>query len=175
MITKTFVQSTLLACALTASVGIALADGLAPRASQGRSIIEGTWDVTITPYNCATSEEYSQFAFHSYLTFGAGGTLEETTSNPSFQPGQRSPGHGYWERAGRSSVHAVLQAFVQFNSVNPTPPAPPYQRGVQRLDQGIELFDADHWTSDAAVTFTNTAGEVVPPTGCAHASAVRMD
>jgi hypothetical protein len=175
MITKLFVQSTLLACAFAASTGNVLADDLAPGAAQGRSIIEGTWQVTITPYNCASGQEFPQFAFASYLTFGADGTVTETTSNANFQPGQRSPGHGYWERTGRTSVHAVLQAFVQFNSVNPTPPAPPYQRGVQRIDQGIELQDADHWTSDATVTFTNTAGAVVPPTGCAHAAAARME
>ncbi len=49
-----------------------------------------------------------------------------------------------------------------------------YKRGSQRFDQGIEFQDVDHWTSDALVTFTDTAGTVVPPSNCARVAATRM-
>jgi len=66
------------------------------------------------------------------MTFGAGGTLFETTSNPRFMPGQRSPGLGHWERVGRRTCAAVFQAFIRFSTQPVTPTS--YQRGTQRVD-----------------------------------------
>ena len=65
----------------------------------------------------------------------------ETPFNPFFQAGQRSTGLGYWERAGRTSYHAVFDAFVNFTCVVTPPDEPFYQRGFQRVDQGIEMLD----------------------------------
>jgi hypothetical protein len=48
-------------------------------------------------------------------------------------------------------------------------------RGTQRFEQGIELVDNDHWNSVATVSFFDTGGTLVPPSGCAVATAVRMD
>jgi hypothetical protein len=131
--------------------------------------LEGNWQVRITPYLCGSNPIVSlpQFAFDSLMTFATGGTMTETTANPSFQPGQRSIGQGNWSRVERRSYDAVFQAFVQFTGGN-------YTRGTQRVEQEIDLVDADHWQSTAVVTFRNAQGDSIPPSGCATAEAVRM-
>ena len=167
-------------CGLTVGAMIALAAAsplLAGGTPVGRSAapapLQGTWQVVITPYNCATGESYP-FSFRSRNTFNAGGTMVETPFNPSFQAGQRSTGLGYWERAGQTSYHAVFDAFVNFTSVGTPPDEPFYQRGFQRVDQGIEMLDNDHWTSSASVVFRDEDNNIIPPTGCMTATGERQ-
>jgi hypothetical protein len=132
--------------------------------------LTGTWRVTVTTYNCSTLVQNP--SFQSFLTFSLDGTLVETTSAPMFQPGQRSSGHGFWERTGRNFYHAVSEAFIQFGS---TPPmGPPLKRGYQRIEQGISFTDRNHFSSDATATFFDETGAVVVSL-CASAAAERMD
>jgi hypothetical protein len=137
--------------------------------------LEGAWEVTVTPYVCSTGELLTAAATGTYMTFGARGTLAESTSHTSFQPGQRSTSHGFWERTGPDTYRAVFQTFVLFTSVVTPPALPRYTRGTQRVEHGIELVDNDHWQSSATVLFFDTGGTQVPPSGCAVAAAVRMD
>ena len=92
--------------------------------------------------------------------------MTEANSNPRFLPGQRSIGLGYWERNGRSSYEAVFQAFVQFTGGN-------YTQGTQRVEQDIEMLDADHWHSSAVVEFRDVGGALIL-SGCMRAVGVRM-
>jgi hypothetical protein len=163
-----------LAIALTAAAGPVVADEMNFDSTQAPSLLVGTWRVTTTPYNCISGQEFPQFARPSLLTFGAAGTLVEGSANPDFQPGQRSSGHGSWERTGRLSFNAVFEAFILFTSVVTPPATPRYVRGTQRLDHGIEMEDADHWSSYASVAFFDVAGTSVPPSGCAKATAERL-
>ena len=117
---------------------------------------------------------FPQFARPQLVTFGEGGTVVEGSGSPDFQPGQRSPGHGYWVRTGRHTFNAALEAFILFTSVVTPPATPRYVRGMQRFDYGIEIVDVDHWSSDTAVTFFDIAGTTVPPSGCATTTAERM-
>jgi hypothetical protein len=159
---------------LLGAASAAVADGRQDGHDGKRPSLVGTWQVVITPYDCATGNPVPGVFFRSRLTFNAGGTMVETPFNPSFQPGQSSSGLGYWEAAGRDSYRNVFEAYVNFTSVT-TPPTPPrYVRGVRRVDQGIEIVDADHWTSSAAVTFYDEAGTVVPPSGCMTATGERL-
>jgi hypothetical protein len=162
------------AIAISTAAAPAVADGRDSDRAQGSSPLVGTWRVTTTPYNCTTGQEFPQFARPSLVTFGAGGTIVEGSANPDFQPGQRSSGHGYWEREGRLAFHAVFEGFILFTSVVTPPATPRYVRGTQRLEHGIEMQDADHWSSYASVTFFDVAGTTVPPSGCAQATAERM-
>ena len=123
----------------------------------------------MTTYNCGTL--VANPSFTSYLTFGADGSLVETTANPVFQPGQRSSGHGYWERTGRNFYRAVSEAFIQFTTA---PPLPPFPRGYQRIDQGIQMTGRNQFEADATVTFFNPAGTVVL-SGCARATGERFE
>jgi hypothetical protein len=169
------------AVALSAGVGSATADdgnGLKIGRAKPSAPLVGAWQVRVTPSSCSTGVEFPEVAFDSLLTFEEGGTMHEMTTNPTFQAGQRSTGFGFWERTDRDYYRAVFKAFVQFNSVNPSPPSPWYQRGVQTVDQGIEMPDNDHFSGDAQVTFRDVNGTIVPPPvpppGCAHFVGVRM-
>ena len=127
----------------------------------------GAWQVRLTPYFCDTGVPLPpEFSFDSLMTFHAGGTLTETTSNPRFQPGQRSPGLGYWTRTERRSFEVVFEAFVQFTAVN-------YTQGRQRVVQDLELVDVDHWNSIGVVQFTDVTGAPLAA-GCVRAVGVRM-
>jgi hypothetical protein len=155
---------------LLGAISTAAANGLAYGRSQAPAPLEGTWDVLITPYACGTGAPFP--SFRSRLMFNAGGTMLESPFNPSFQPGQRSPGLGTWERTGQTTYHSVFEAFIAFTSVV-TPPTPPrYTRGVQRVEQAIEVTDVDNWTSTALVSFVNEAGDPLS-SGCMTAVGVR--
>jgi hypothetical protein len=169
---STILRSAVAMMVVMASAGPAAAHDFGRSWANTPSQLQGTWEVTIIPYNCATGVD-SQTSIKAYHTFTAGGTMVEATSGVTFQPGQRAPGLGFWERTGWRSYRSVFQAFVLFDSPSSAPP-PQYKRGLQRFDQGIEIQDDDHWTSDALVTFEDTAGATVPPSGCAHVSAERM-
>ncbi|HUI59288.1 MAG TPA: hypothetical protein VLX90_03660 [Steroidobacteraceae bacterium] len=134
--------------------------------------LTGTWFVTVQQYDCKAGANLGM-PFESFLTFGPVGTLVETTDNPTFAPGQRGPGHGFWERTHRNSFRAVSEAFILF-----TTPAhgqvPEFDVGRQRIDQSIDYDGGNQFTSDAAVTFTDPSGTVLR-SGCAHATATRMD
>jgi hypothetical protein len=154
--------------------GPATADVKGEGRYQAPTALVGSWRVAITPYDCVTLA-VSPITFNSMLTFGAGGTVLETTSNTFFAPGQRSPGHGYWERTGPNFYHSVIEAFIVFSTPLPPPPMQPaYQRGLQRLTQGIEMQNVNRWTSHALVDFFDVGGTRVPPSGCAKAVGIRM-
>jgi hypothetical protein len=157
-----------LALALTLALGSgpAQADGGKSLNERAPDALVGAWRVTVAPRNCATGQVLDQFAFPSFLTFAQGGTMLETGSNGRFDPGQRSVGHGYWERTGTGTYHAVIEAHIHFDSAN-------YQRGSQRLQQDIQMLDSDSWTSLAEVYFYDMSGTVVSAV-CAKATGERM-
>jgi len=135
--------------------------------------LEGTWNVAVTPYNCATGAPFTAATFRARLSFHAGGSMTETTFNPSFQPGQGSTGLGSWERTGPNSYSAVFEAFIYFTSVVTPPEVPRYTQGQRRVDQSIEMQDRDHWTSSALVSFEDVNGTTLT-SGCFNAAAERM-
>jgi hypothetical protein len=164
------------ACAMsfTTVPGTVVAGEMEFDRSRVPAALVGSWKVSVTPYSCVTGATFPQFTRPQLITFGDGGTVVEGSGSPDFQPGQRSPGHGYWERTGPQSFRTVIEAFILFTSVV-TPPTPPrYVQGSQRFDHGIEMQDADHWSSHLSVTFFNTSGTPVPPSGCAQATAERL-
>jgi hypothetical protein len=135
--------------------------------------LEGTWVVTIQPIVCTTGDDVPDApSVRAYLTFARGGTMTETNSNVAFEPGQRGPGHGYWERTGRTSYQFAFEAFIQFDSKL----APfRYKRGYQRLDQTVEMHTTDDWTSSGRVQFFAGTSTTDPsPSGCARSTGARM-
>lgn len=131
--------------------------------------LTGTWRITVTTYDCATLVQNPPFK--SFITYNIDGTMIESTSAPLFQPGQRSAGFGFWERTGRNAFRAVSEAFIQFDS---PPMGPPIKRGSQRIEQGIEFQDRNHWTSEATTAFSDVNGTVVLAF-CASATGERMN
>jgi hypothetical protein len=159
--------SAAVAVMVATAAGSAAAEGHGAGRSQEPAPLEGTWQVRIAPYVCATGVPLPpQAEFDSLVTFSAGGTMTETTANPRFLPGQRSIGLGNWERSGRSSYEIAFEAFVQFTGGN-------YTQGRQRVEQGLDMVDADHWNSTAVVAFSDTAGAPVS-SGCMRAVGARM-
>jgi len=164
---RAFVGAAAVVLAFWTASGPAAAEGHGFGRFQLPSPLDGAWQVRITPYDCSTGVPLPpQAEFDSLNMFSAGGTMTEANSNPRFLPGQRSIGLGYWERNGRSSYEAVFQAFVQFTGGN-------YTQGTQRVEQDIEMLDADHWHSSAVVEFRDVGGALIL-SGCMRAVGVRM-
>jgi len=134
--------------------------------------LTGTWRVQVQQYECATDIPIG-LPFASFLTFGSDRTLVETTANPTFEPGQRSAGHGFWNRTGRDDFRAVSEAFIIFASPA-RGPIPAFSAGRQRIEQNIEYAGGDTFKADAIVEFTDPSGTVLR-SGCARASAARME
>jgi hypothetical protein len=173
---KKMVLTTVTTLLLVGYAATGLADddnGLAYGRSQAPAPLEGTWVVTIQPIVCSSGQDVPGVpSVTAYLTFAPGGTMTETNSNVAFEPGQRGPGHGYWERSGRTSYQFVFQAFIQFDSQ-----LPPfrYKRGYQRLDQTLELQANDEFTTVGTVRFfPGTSNIPTTPSGCARSTGVRM-
>lgn len=124
----------------------------------------GTWRVKVTPVNSVSGVKLP--TFQSLLSFAAGGTLTETTSNPMFQPGQRSIGLGIWKESGSKTYQVVSEAYIQFSTpklpgASPSnPPAPGFVRGTQRITQTIQV-NGDQFSADAVVQFFDEAGNEV--------------
>ena len=139
--------------------------------------LEGTWIVKIRPVYCSgpSAGEYvpGTTPITSHLTFGRGGTLVEATSNPNLGAGKRTAGQGWWERTGQTSYQFAMEAFL-------VEPNAPYQTGLQRIEQTLELHTNDDWTSTGPVRFfatfdLNDAPGLAPYRGgCARANGVRM-
>jgi hypothetical protein len=165
-----------------AGLALLLAAALAPSIATANDQaklrhLSGTWRVTVTTFNCTTNVENPPFV--SLLTFSPSRTLIETTSSPQFRPGQRSTGHGLWERTGPDTFRAFSEAYIQFTTdPAPPPPAPTLKRGRQTIDQGIRMTSSDTFESDASVAFFDsyTPGSSAPYfTGCARATGVRFE
>lgn len=176
MNTRKILLAMAFALAFTGNSTAVLADeenGLAYGRSQAPAPLEGTWVVTIQPIVCSSGLDVPGVpSVRAYLTFARSGTLTETNSNVAFEPGQRGPGHGYWERTGRTSYQFAFEAFIQFDSQNPPFR---YKRGYQRLDQTLELHTGDEFTSSGTVRFFAGTSTTDPsPSGCARSSGVRM-
>lgn len=175
-------RSFLRACTAAAGLALLASTTLAPTVAtagnkgSAKSLV-GTWRVTVTTFNCTTRIDNPPF--DSLLTFGLDGSLIETTSSPQFKIGQRSTGHGLWERTGPGAFRAVSEAYIQFTTdPAPAPPAPTLRRGRQVIDQGIQMTSRNTFVSDAAVFFfdSTTPGSTAPYfTGCARASGVRFE
>jgi len=127
--------------------------------------LEGSWTVQVTQVDCQSGAALGS-PFLSMLTFGRGGILLETTSNPMFFPALRSPGHGVWSYSPDRSFKAVSVAFITLNGK---------LAKTQTITQKIELGeDRDTFkTTSASMSLVSADGE---PTisGCAIASGKRI-
>jgi hypothetical protein len=131
------------------------------------SPLGGTWQVQVTLVNCQTGIALPPPPFSSLLTFARGGTLAEDTSNPSFAPGQRSPGQGVWETTSNNVFYARSVAFINFST-------PVFESGQQIIEQTISYDNqSDQWSAVATIEFTD-ANHAVYRQGCATATAMRF-
>jgi hypothetical protein len=129
--------------------------------------LQGTWHLVVTLHNCQTRA--ALVSFPSLLTFASGHTLTEVTSNPAFQPGQRTPGLGIWSRTDEHTFSATSDAFILFPSLT-SPPG--FKTGVQRINQTIEV-NGDNFTATASTQFFDSTG-MLYNAGCATAVGQRF-
>ncbi|MBN8737048.1 MAG: hypothetical protein J0H27_12355 [Xanthomonadales bacterium] len=103
------IRHTLLALALTASCGQALASSPAHRfPPPGENRIVGMWHLVVTFAPCAGGPSLSILSLN---TFHAGGTLTSTDATP---PPVSGPAQGIWEYEGhnRYSSHTQFNGFL---------------------------------------------------------------
>ena len=141
--------------------------------SHGREL-HGTWHVQVQLYNCQTNAPVGK-PFASLLAFADGGTMSETTISPAFAPGQRTSGFGVWSHEGRHIYSAKSVAFLLFTTPPNPPMSPGFMAGTQTITQNIEFKDGpDQFTSEAKVEFADTTAKVYR-SGCATATAQRLE
>lgn len=131
---------------------------------EARTVV-GSWTVQVTQVNCETGETLGG-PFLSMLTFGEGGILLETTSNPMFFPAVRGPGHGVWSYGPNRSFKAVSVAFITLNGELVK---------TQTISQTIELGeDPDTFKTTSATVALVPAGGGPTISGCAVATGTRI-
>ena len=137
-------------------------------------ILNGAWEVQVGLVDCRSGAAMGPM-FPSLLAFAEGGTFVETTTNPAFAAGQREPGVGVWSRIGPYVYQAKSEAFIQFTTSANLPATPGFEAGIQTITQIITFdSDADHWTADAKVLFSDTTGMIYRGPMCAKAIAQRL-
>ena len=165
---------------LTCSAAMARAEQ-APQSASGEGLA-GTWMVRVTLRDCAT--DASLGSFDSLVTFNRGGTLAESTSSPAFAIGQRSSGHGDWDRDGNQAFTQRLVSLINFSSpanlpgtpgFNPALPITPgFFAGWATVIHAVRLVDRDHGTSSGTNAFYKTDGTLYR-TGCSTSVLARFD
>jgi hypothetical protein len=165
MTTKRNRWTALLAGLGTGLLLLGLGTGMQAQSEESARGLTGAWWVTVVQYDCVTG--VTRPPFTSLLAFARGGTMSETTANPSFQPGQRSPGYGTWTNTNDGGYGSVDESFILYT-------AGPFTQGTQRINHSIALTDENHLSDTATVQFYDTHGTLLV-SGCARASGVRVE
>ena len=145
----------------------------------GPRTVEGTWYVQVTPRSCTTGDPVAP-PIVSLVTFHKGGTLTEAPAALAFAPGQRTPGHGTWERGHGGTYEQRFAALIVFTTppgpvygLPPGPVGPGFDAGWQTVTQTVRLLDRDHLESDGTNAFYRTDGTLYR-TGCSTATGTRF-
>lgn len=143
-----------------------------PQSDQSPRGIQGTWHVTVTPYNCSSKVPLG-FSFHALLAFARGGTLSGTSASTGFQPGQYSASFGVWKATGGRTYTALTDAFILF-------PGGPFPAGRQEISHSIRVSgDGNAFTDQASLNYFDVNDVPAPPQlplipGCATAVGLRV-
>ena len=113
------------ALALMGVIVLGSEPGAKARSERSAKELQGTWRVTIAPYNCSSKVPLG-VPFHALLAFARGGTLSGASSNSAFQPGQYSASFGIWRQTGHRTYSAVTNAFILFGGG-------PFPAGTQEM------------------------------------------
>jgi hypothetical protein len=143
----------------------------------------GTWNVQVTLRNCETNAPLGP-PFNSLVTIHDGGTVSESAGSLAFAPGQRSSGHGTWNRIGRQTYGQRMISLLLFDTLpnlpgtptfNPMMPVTPgFFAGWSIVSHTATLNDRNHFTSAGANEFYKSDGTLYR-TGCSTAIAQRFE
>lgn len=132
---------------------------------QGGGRLAGTWNATVTVYNCATGAPIRDFA--SVGTFHQGGTFTGITGGPPPPPAAaRTPEAGVWRHDKGDNYVFRFKAFLLDAAGNAF--------AYQIVTHSLEL-DSDNlnYTSDGVVQIFNMAGTQIG-SGCSSGVGTRM-
>jgi len=158
---------------LVCAIALASERGAKAQSEQSPKGLQGTWRVTVTPYNCVTKLPLGS-SFHALLAFARGGTLSGASSNSGFQPGQYSASFGVWRQTGQRAYSAVTDAFILFSGG-------PFPAGTQEIRHSIHVSaDGNRFIDDASVNYFDINDVPIPPQaplipGCATAAGQRLE
>lgn len=165
---------------LITSGGTLIAGSGAPDSQIG---LAGAWNVQVTLRDCTSNAPLGP-PFNSLVSFHSGGTLSESAGSLAFAPGQRSPGHGAWNREGRHTFDQQMIAMMLFSTqpnlpgtptFNPSlPVSPGFFAGWATISHTVTLSDPDHYTSAGTNEFFKSDGTSYR-TGCSTAIAQRFE
>ena len=147
-----------------ALVGIFAISDVNGQSGGGR--LAGTWDATVTIYNCATGVPLRP-PFASVGSFHEGGTFTGITSGTPPPPAAaRTPEAGVWRHVKDNRYVLRFKAFLLDATGNPI--------SYQVVTHIVEL-DSDNlnYVSDGGVQIFNMAGTQIG-TGCSSAVGTRM-
>jgi hypothetical protein len=143
----------------------------------------GTWMVRVTLRDC-TSGAALGAPFNSLVTFHQGGTISESAVSAAFAAGQRSPGHGTWDRRRGHTYKQQMIAQVAFDtepnlpgtaSFDPTKPVTPgFFAGWQTVNHTVRFTAADQIASAGTNAFYKANGDVYR-SGCSTATGQRFE
>lgn len=126
--------------------------------------LEGVWEVTTTPRNCATGEPVPTAAFSALYTFHKDGTMISWYSS-----GTQAAGLGLWRRdGGRTDYSFKLRRLLRSATT------PPVFSGTQEIGGTLTLNErGDQYTSDEYMIVYSIEG--VPGTrGCINSVGTRF-
>ena len=142
------------------------------QSEQSPNGLQGTWNVTITPYDCLTKLSLG-FSFHALLAFARGGTVSGASGAPH-QPGQFSASFGLWERTGIRTYRARTDAFILFAGG-------PFPAGRQEIRHSIRVSaDGSRFFDQASLDYFDVNDLPASPQapsipGCATAAGQRLE
>ena len=160
------------ALSLVSAIVLGSEPSAAAQPEQSPKGLEGTWYVTVTPYNCSTKLPLG-VSFHALLAFARGGTLSGASGAPD-QPGRFSASFGFWERTGMRTYRARTDAFILF-------PDGPFPAGRQEIRHSIRVSpDGTRFSDQASLDYFDVNDLPASPQaplipGCATAAGQRLE
>ena len=134
----------------------------APKFDLGGGQLDGSWEVRVTLYNCATGAIIR--SFDSVTQFMKGGTLIDSTS--AMPQALKTPGQGIWRHEGGDTYSFKFKVFNFDATGNYT--------GYQIVSHRATLYPGgSNYVSDGTAQFFTSAGNLIM-TGCSSTTATRM-
>jgi hypothetical protein len=138
-------------------------DGDAPVRS-----LEGVWEVTITPRNCATGVPNPAAAFSALFTYHKDGTLTAWLQNPTITV-TRGPSLGLWQAGRGWSEYSTKFVHLRYNLTTGA------FIGKQESGGSLTLSDTgDELTGDGWTIGYDASGNPIGTGGCSTSIGTRF-
>ena len=133
-----------------------------PKSDLGGGRLDGSWDVRVTLYNCATGSPIR--SFDSVTQYMKGGTLIDSTS--AMPQSAKTPGQGIWRHDG-GDIYSFKFKHFNFDAAG-------NYTGFQIVTHQAYLDQSgSSYFSNGTAAFYNPAGTLVMA-GCSSTTATRI-